>query len=75
MPSDPKHLNSEIEIRFTYHPVKEGQAEKYEVIRDQAKILAYTLEELCPPCRETSLALTYLEKVVMFANAGIARRS
>lgn len=63
----------QIENNFKYHPPKEGQAEKYEEIRAQAKALAEKLVTLCPPSRELSLALTELEASVMWANAAIAR--
>lgn len=66
--------NSErIENNFTYHPPKEGQAERYVEIRDEARKLAYCLDGLCPESREKSLAMTKLEEAVMWANAAIAR--
>ena len=65
--------SSEIEKRFTYVPPKEGQPEKYQVIRNTAKDLAYLLIFNVPDSRELSLALTKLEETVMWANAGIAR--
>lgn len=63
----------QIENNFTYHSQKEGQPEKYEEIRAQAKAFAEKLTTLCPPSRELSLALTHLEDTVMWANAAIAR--
>lgn len=63
----------QIEKRFTHHPPKEGQPERYEVIREEAKRLAYLIVEKTPPSREQSLALTRLEEVVFHANAAIAR--
>ena len=62
-----------IETNFTYHKPKEGQVMKYEVIRDNAKDLAYLFEFHCPDSREKSLAMTKLEEAVMWANAAIAR--
>jgi len=64
----------EIEIRFSYHPPKEGQPEKYVELRDAAKNLAYIFFRLTPPSRETSLAFTALEQAVFWAIAAIARR-
>lgn len=64
----------EVARRFTYHAPKEGQPEKYENIRDEAKQLAETIVLLVPESREQALALTHLEQAVMWANAGIARR-
>lgn len=62
-----------IRNRFTYHKPVGNQPVKYEIIRNHALDFAFILTELCPDCRETSLALTKLEEVVMWANAGIAR--
>lgn len=62
-----------IENNFTYHPPSGDQAERYIVIRDEAKAYALLLVELCPESRELSLALTHLEEVAMWANAAIAR--
>jgi hypothetical protein len=66
-------MNPDIEHRFTYHAPKADQAERYQMIRDRAKELAYLLTDLCPPGRELSLALTNLEQVVFWGNASIAR--
>lgn len=63
----------DIEKNFTYHAPKEGQPEKYTVIRDTAKGFALLLNECCPDSREKSLAMTKLEECVMWANASIAR--
>ena len=58
---------------YTYHTPKEGQPQKYEAIRAKAKELANLFEDLCPDCREQSVAHTNLEQAVMWANAAIAR--
>ena len=63
----------QIENNFKYHTPKEGQPEKYEVLREKAKEFAYLIEELCPKSREKSLAMTQLETAVFWANASIAR--
>lgn len=62
-----------LENNFQYHAPKDGQAERYEEIRDIAKQMAYSLVSFCPPSRELSLALTNLEQAVFWANASIAR--
>lgn len=62
-----------LEIRFTYHKPTEATAQKYPILREKAKEFAYLIQDLCPDCRETSLALTKLEEVIMWANAGISR--
>lgn len=63
----------DVENIFKYHSPKEGQPAKYEVLRNQAKITAALIIELCPESRERSLALTKLEESIMWANASIAR--
>lgn len=65
----------DIQNNFRYHPPKEGQPEKYESIRNEAKELAKLIDYTCPDSREKSLAMTKLEEVVMWANASIARNS
>ena len=67
-------MNEDIENRFTYHKPTEENAKKYPVIRDKAKELAYLIDELVPSGREKACALTKLEEVVMWANAGISRK-
>lgn len=66
-------MNNQIENNFMYHAPKEGQAEKYELIRAKAKELAYLIDDVCPGSREKSLAVTKLEESVMWANASVAR--
>jgi hypothetical protein len=63
----------EILNRFTYHAPKEGQADRYVLLRDRAFYLAELFTEQCPQSRELSLALTKLEESVFWANAAIAR--
>lgn len=66
-------MNNQIENNFMYHSPKDGQAEKYEEIREKGKELAYLIDGICPNSREKSLAMTKLEESVMWANASIAR--
>jgi len=63
-----------MEARFTYHPPKGDQTQRYQALRDKAREFAALIEELTPSSREQSLALTNLEQSVMWANAAIARR-
>lgn len=63
----------DVENNFIYHAPKEGQPEKYVMIREKAKELAILLLKECPQSRELSTALTSLETSVFWANASIAR--
>jgi hypothetical protein len=62
-----------IENTFTYHKPFGDQPDRYVILRDSAKKLAYEIVTLVPPSREQALALTALEEVIFNANAGIAR--
>lgn len=64
---------ADIDKRFTYHPPKGDQPERYIRLRDEAKMLAELICEFCPNSRERSLALTKLEEAIFWANASIAR--
>lgn len=59
--------------RFTYHPPKGDQAERYEEIRQLGRTMANEIDAMCPESREKSLAITKLEEAVMWANAAVAR--
>lgn len=63
----------EMDKRFTYHPPKERQPERYTLLRESAKKFAIDIVQNCPDSRERALALTKLEEAVMWANASIAR--
>ena len=65
--------SEEIDDLFTYHAPKDGQAERYQEIRNYAHGLASLINHQCPESREKSLAMTHLEESVMWANAAIAR--
>lgn len=66
--------SAEIEKRFTYHPPKGDQQERYVALRETAHAFAIEIVESTPVSREQSLALTSLEQSIMWANAAIARR-
>ncbi|AEZ50517.1 hypothetical protein F400_gp070 [Bacillus phage BCD7] len=72
---DPKaSTRNIIENRFTYHPPKEGQPEKYGEIREAGKEFALKLTELCPEWSvEFIEALKHIDNAVFWANASIAR--
>lgn len=66
-------LIDRLNVNFTYHPPKDGQPDRYNIIRNVGRSLAFTICDNCPPSRELSLALTNLEQAIMWANAAIAR--
>lgn len=66
---------AELENRFTYHAPSEGQPEKYEALRSKGSELAQLIVDTVPESREQALALTKIEEAIMWANAGVARRS
>lgn len=63
----------ELTKRFTYHPPKDDQPNRYESLRAEAKYFAREIMENTPASREQSLALTHLEEAIFWANASIAR--
>lgn len=66
-------MDEQIEKAFTYQPVTGNKADKYKLLRDKSKELAYLFSANCPQSRELSLAFTKLEEAIMWVNAGIAR--
>lgn len=63
----------DLQNRFTYHPPKDNDIEKYQMLRNIGLSIATVINELVPDSREKALAITKLEEVVFWANAGIAR--
>lgn len=63
----------ELNHRFTYHPPKGDQPQKYEKIRESARLFSHVIAKLTPVSREQSLAIMKLEEAVFWANAAIAR--
>ena len=63
----------ELRLRFTYHEPTADQPARYIAVRREAMILAELINEAVQDSREKSLAITHLEEVVFWANAGIAR--
>lgn len=75
LPSPDKRKPSEGELvnRFTYHPPKtEQQRRAHEEVSQLTLALAIRLNEICPPGRNLSLALTHIEDARMRANAALA---
>lgn len=65
---------AELDVRFTYHPPRPDQVQKYEALRKAGRDFAVVVCSLCLNSRERSLALTKIDEAVMHANAAIARR-
>jgi hypothetical protein len=65
--------DDDIRNRFAFHPAKNDQADRYELIRHAGKHFALLVSDAAPPSREQALALTRIEEAVMWAIAGIAR--
>lgn len=61
--------------RFSYHPPREEDVQKFELMRSIALSFSAVINETVPDSREKSLAITHLEEVVFWANAGIARNA
>ena len=71
-PLDPAALRR-LEDNTTSHKPDEDQVARMAHVRMAVFVLGHKLLELVPPGREQSLALTNLEQVMFWANAGIAR--
>lgn len=69
---DPEDLQN----RFQYHPANTTERQDaHEGIRNACLHLAFQLNVAMPDGREKSLAITNLEQVMFWANAGVARMS
>lgn len=64
----------DLENRFAFHAAsRQEKADEHTSARQGCRQLADRLNELLPGGRELSLAITKLEEVMFWANAGIAR--
>lgn len=64
----------DLENRFEFHPAnKEETKQAHDNVRNMCLRFAIDLNNLVPEGREKSLAITHLEEVMLWANAGIAR--
>jgi hypothetical protein len=66
--------DAEVKTRYTYHPPKPGQPEKYTQLRAKVLELALLIDQLCPESREKAFAFERLDEVTFWANSSIARR-
>lgn len=57
---------------FTYHPPREGQPSRYELLRAQGLVLARLIHGVTPPGDDQSEAIRHVRDAVMTANAAIA---
>ena len=64
---------NEIRNNFIHHEVDGNDAVKLELIKDKAIEFAELITTLVPVSREQSLALTKLQEVAMWSNAGISK--
>jgi len=55
-----------IDHNTKHHPLDEGRIQVHQTIREAARDFMRKLAELCPPSRETSLALTKAEEAMLW---------
>lgn len=74
LPRITEEVMTDLTNRFRHHPPKsDAVAHSHGKIRETCLDLAVTIKILVPNGREQALALTNLEQVMMWSNAGIAR--
>lgn len=61
-----------IEDIFSYHPPVGGQVDRYNAIREGAKVFALIILENTPSSADQTVAIRKLRESVMTANASIA---
>ena len=66
--------DADIEMRFSYHPPKVDQLDRYALLRKEAGKLARTIVRNTPASPEQQRALEKLEEAMYLSNAAIARR-
>jgi hypothetical protein len=63
----------ELDARFKMHSPDRGTCAAMVDFREACRLTADVICNLCPDGREQSLALTHLEEVMFWTNAGMAR--
>lgn len=72
----PMITKEDLENRFSFHPATtEETKQAHEAIRNICLRVAIDINTIVPDGREKALAITNLEEVMFWANAGIARKS
>lgn len=66
---------NELKNRFSHHPPNDRKKYHHEFVRTNCQSLAVILNQHIPEGREKALAMTKLEEVMFWANAGIARNN
>jgi hypothetical protein len=52
---------------FAYHPVKEDQQPRLDMVRGMARNFARAINSACPNSREKSLAITHVQEAMQMA--------
>jgi hypothetical protein len=65
---------NDIVARFVSHPPDSARRAEHEIATTRIRELALYLNQTLPEGREKSLAITHLEEVMFWSNAGIARQ-
>ena len=67
-------LQDDIDNRFMFHAAATTEKRnEHTSVREACRVLANHINERVPDGREKSLAITHLELVMFWGNAGIAR--
>lgn len=74
MKNIPKLTIEDLQKRFSWHPPATKQtADNHALVRHECLKVASQFNDVLPPSREKSLAITKIEEAMMWANASIAR--
>jgi hypothetical protein len=65
-------FREETENKYGWHKGTDVTAPMHQQVRESFKVIHETLEDLLPPGRARSLALTELENAAMWANKSVA---
>lgn len=68
-----KPTDEQLGNRFSHHPPKGDQAERYAAIRAKILETAKFIRDNTPLCAEQTRAINALDEAMMLANAAIAR--